>query len=219
MYDSVHRDSLWCILRHFYHLPEKLLSIIRALHENSTAAVKTYGKTSDKFPVTCSVRQGCVLAPTLFNLYFDVAIHMALDEHRQEVKGIKLAYLHDAELVGNRKILKLESLVTDLEYADYVVLLADNWSDLTTMLDSLSTCCKKLGLTIRCKKTKILAVLPPNSPDALSPVLISTSCQEQSLLKWSPTFSTWVASSKMTVGWTRKSTPGSARPLLPSSHF
>ena len=53
--------------------------------------------------------------------------------------------------------------MTDLEYADDMVLLADDWSDLTTMLDSLSTCCKK---------TKTLAVLPPNSPDALSPVPI-----------------------------------------------
>ena len=61
------------------------------------------------------------------------------------------------------------TLVTDLEYADDMVLLADDWSDLTTMLESLSTCCKKLGLTISCKKMKTLAVLPPNSPDALSP--------------------------------------------------
>ena len=37
--------------------------------------------------VVCSV-----LAPILFNLYFDMAIHMALDGHRQEEKGIKLAY-------------------------------------------------------------------------------------------------------------------------------
>ena len=63
-------------------------------------------------------------------------------------------------------------IMTDLEYADDMVLLADDWSDLTTMLDSLSTCCKKLGLTISCKKTKTLAFLPPNSPDALSPVPI-----------------------------------------------
>ena len=47
----------------------------------------------------------------------------------------------------------------------------------------------------------------------------STSCREQSLLKWSPTFSTWAASSRMIVGWTRRSAPGSARPPLPSSHF
>jgi hypothetical protein len=72
-------------------LPEKLLSIIRALHEDSTAAVRLYGKTSEKFPVTCGVHQGCVLAPTSFNLYFDVAIHMALDEHQLQGKGIKVA--------------------------------------------------------------------------------------------------------------------------------
>ena len=89
-----------------------------------------------------------MLAPTLFNLYFDMAIYMALDEHRQEEKGIKFAYLHDAELEGNRKILKLKSLVTDLEYADDMVLLADDWSDLNITLDS--SCCKK---------TKTLALL------------------------------------------------------------
>ena len=30
------------------------------------------------------------------------------------------------------------------------------------MLESLAACCKKLGLTISCKKTKFLAVLPPD---------------------------------------------------------
>ena len=54
----------------------------------------------------------------------------------------------------NRKTLRFESLVTDLEYADDMALLSDNWFDLTTMLNSLSNCCKKLGLAIRCKKTK-----------------------------------------------------------------
>ena len=71
-----------------------------------------------------------------------------------------MSYLHGADLVGNKRTRKQKSLVSDLEYADYMALLADNWSDLTAMLDSLSTCCKKLGLlTISCKKTKMLAVL------------------------------------------------------------
>ena len=52
---------------------------MRALHEDSTAAVRAYGKLSDKFSVTSGIRQGCVLAPTLFNFYFDVAIRM--EEH------------------------------------------------------------------------------------------------------------------------------------------
>ena len=62
--------------------------------------------------------------------------------------------------------------MTDLEYADDIVLMADNWSDLTTMLDSLSTYCKKLGLTISCKKPKSLAVIPSESQDIQSPVPI-----------------------------------------------
>ena len=169
-YDSVHRESLWRILQHSYCLPPKLLFIMRALHENSTAAVRAYGKLSDKFCVTSGVRQGCVLAPTLFKFYFDVAIRMALEEHRQQRSGIRVAYLLDADLVGNRRILKLETLVTDLEYADNMALLANNWSDLTVMLDSLSTCCKKLDLTISCKKTKSLAVLPPDDPASRNPV-------------------------------------------------
>ena len=56
--------------------------------------------------------------------------------------------------------------------ADDMVLLADNWSDLTTMLDTLSTSCKKLSLAISCKKTKSLAVLPPGSPNVQCPALI-----------------------------------------------
>ena len=97
---------------------------------------------------------------------------MALDELRSQGKGIKVAYLHDADLVGNRKMLKFESLVSDLEYADDMALLADSWSDLTIMLESLSNCCQKLGLTISCKKTKSLAVLPPEQPQIQSPLPI-----------------------------------------------
>ena len=81
--------------------------------------------------------------------------------------GLKIAYLLDADHVGNRWNLKLETLVTDLDYADDMALLVDNWADLTTMLDSLTTNFKKLGLTISCKKTKTLAVL--TNPGAQSP--------------------------------------------------
>ena len=97
---------------------------------------------------------------------------MALKEYRQQGRGIGVAYLLDADVVGNRTVLKLETLVTNLGYADDMALLANNWSDLTAMLDSLSTCCKMLGLTISCKKTKSLAVLPPEDPAAQSPAPI-----------------------------------------------
>ena len=82
-YNSVHCDFFRHILRHSSKLQKKLLTIIRALCENSTKAVRAYRKTSEKFQVTCGVHQGCVPALTDFNLYFDVVIHFALDEHQK----------------------------------------------------------------------------------------------------------------------------------------
>jgi hypothetical protein len=73
-YDSVNREALSKVLQVSFNLPTKLISIIRTFHKNSTAAVRAYGKRSAEFDVTSGVRQGCVLAPTLFNLYFDLII-------------------------------------------------------------------------------------------------------------------------------------------------
>ena len=73
-YDSVNRDTLWAVLQRCYHLPEKLLTIIQVMHDQFTAAIHAYGKTSEEFAVTSGFRQGCVLALILFNLFFDVVI-------------------------------------------------------------------------------------------------------------------------------------------------
>ena len=111
-----------------------------------------------------------MLAPTLFNLYFDAVIHMALDDHNSQGRGVRVVYLHDAKLVGNRRKLQLETLVTDLEYADDMALIADSWEDLKSMLKCLEVCCRDMGLTISSKKTKTLAVLPDNSHPKAEPI-------------------------------------------------
>ena len=172
-YNSVNRESLWILLQDCYNLPPKLLSILRALYSDSKAIVRSYGLTSEEFSVTCGVRQGCVLAPTLFNLFFDVAIHLALRDH--EGKGVKFTYLYNTQLVGNRKVLREESIVSDLEYADDMAIMADNWEDLSAMVRLLSHHCSSLGLSISCKKTKTLAVLPTGSHQLPQPILLPTS--------------------------------------------
>ena len=47
----------------------------------TTGVVRVYGKVSDVFLVKNGVRQGDVLAPTLFNLVFDAVICMFLQKH------------------------------------------------------------------------------------------------------------------------------------------
>ena len=134
---------------------------------------------------------------------------MALDVHRQEERGIKVAYLLDADLMGNRWHQKFETLVTDLEYHNDIALLADNWADLTTMLDSLATTCKKLAITICFKKTKTLAVLTYPGAHSLAPIQLVPGGDP---IKWYPTFSIWAALSRITVGWMLRS-------LFPSTPF
>ena len=159
-YDSVNRISLWTVLQRPYSIPTKLISIICALHEHSVAAIRCYGKTSDEFAFTSGVCQDCVLAPTLFNLYFDVVIRMALENGQPKGRGVRVAYIHSAKLVGNCRKLQHEAIISDLEYADDMALVAESWDDLKSMLDNVSMQCRDLGLIFSCSKIKTLAVLP-----------------------------------------------------------
>ena len=124
-------------------------------------------------------------------------------------------------VVENKKTLKFESLVTDLEYAANIALLSDNWFDLTTMLDSLSNCCKKLGLAFSCKKnSKTLAVLPSECSHIQTPVPIHLVPGDDpiELSGLSSISSTQAALFKIIVDWLQRLIPESVKPHMPSSH-
>lgn len=67
----------------------------------------------------------------------------------------------------------METLVTDLEYADDRAIVSSSWSDLEAMIASLNLQCTAMGLPISCKKTKALAVLPSPSCQQPEPILLS----------------------------------------------
>ena len=112
-----------------------------------------------------------VLAPALFNLYFDVVIRMAIDK-RCQGRVVHIVYHPDAKLVGDRRKLTMETLVTDLEYAEDMALVSSSRRNLEAMVRSLNYQCNAMGLTISCKKTKTLAVLP-SSCHQPEPILLS----------------------------------------------
>ena len=62
------RDLLWAILAKADCTP-KYIRVIKLLHDDMSARVRIDNLQSDPFPVNRGVKEGCVLAAVLFNLY------------------------------------------------------------------------------------------------------------------------------------------------------
>ena len=73
IYDSVPRGALWTILEKC-GVPPKMLGVIRSFHEGVYAGVRVGTDVSGKFEVRNCLRQGCTMAPTLFNIYFNAMV-------------------------------------------------------------------------------------------------------------------------------------------------
>ena len=72
-FDTVGRTGLWQLLRK-YECPEKF-TMIEALHTGMMANVSIGGEVSESFSVTNGVKQGCVLAHTLFSIFLLALIY------------------------------------------------------------------------------------------------------------------------------------------------
>ena len=77
--DLVSRSVLSKILQKIRCLP-KLLAIISSFHQDIPGTVCFNGATSDAFPVSSGVMQGCILAPTLFGIFFSMLLQYAFTD-------------------------------------------------------------------------------------------------------------------------------------------
>ena len=60
--------------------PPKFLTILRQLHEGQQGQVKRNGSLSGSFPISNGVKQGFVLAPTLFSIFFSIMLLEAKED-------------------------------------------------------------------------------------------------------------------------------------------
>ena len=67
-FDSISRRCLWRLLSKF-GCPDKFMLMLRVFHEGMQAQVMIDGDMTDGFPAAHGVKQGCLLAPTLFTLF------------------------------------------------------------------------------------------------------------------------------------------------------
>ena len=164
-FDLVSRSGLFSLLQKI-GCPPRLLQIIISFHENMQSRVCFNGRTSDAFPVNSGVKQGCVLAPTLFGIFFSMLLQYAFVDctegiyirTRADGKLFNIARLHARTKVR-------EVLIQEMLFADDAALVSHTEAGLQRLVDCLSHACNEFGLTISLKKTKILTQGTDSPPD------------------------------------------------------
>ena len=164
-FDLVSREGLFAILLKI-GCPPSLFNIVKSFHTNTRATIQYDGSVSDSFEIKSGVKQGCVLAPTLFGIFFSMLLKRAFGSSSL---GIKLHTRIDGNLFNLARLRAKRKLknftVRDLLFADDAALVAHSAQDLQTLLNQFSSACSDFGLTISLKKTKVLSQgtdIPPS---------------------------------------------------------
>ena len=163
-FDTVGRSGLWKLLRK-YGCPEKFISMIESLHTRMKAEVRDIVDTLEAFNVTNGVKQGCMLAPTLFSIFLSEMLEEAF---RDMTDSVYIQSRQDADLFKvahfKARTKSLQILVRELLFADDSALIAHSPEKMQQILDAFSNASKKFGLKINIKKTEVL--YQPNSSRA-----------------------------------------------------
>ncbi len=77
-FDVVSRSGLFKILKKV-GFPPRLLAIIQSFHEDMQSMVCYNGAISEPFLISGRVKQGCLLALTLFGIFFSMLLSYAFN--------------------------------------------------------------------------------------------------------------------------------------------
>ena len=97
-FDTVSREGLWEIMATFGY-PAKLIAMVLQFHDGMLARVQNDGEFSDPFLEINGVKQGCVLASTLFSMMFSA---MFIDAFQDDDNDIPIGYRFDVKLFNLR---------------------------------------------------------------------------------------------------------------------
>ena len=97
---AVSHDGLWKIMA-MLGCPPRFIAMVRQFHDGMQARVQNDGEYSEPFPVTNGVKQGCVMAPTLFSMMFSA---MPTDAFQDADAGFPFRYRFDDKLLNLRRL-------------------------------------------------------------------------------------------------------------------
>ena len=132
-FDRVWQAALWATMRK-YSISANVVRTIEQFYDKATSAVQMNGSNGEWFRTTVGVRQGCLLSPTLFNIFLERIMSDTLEEHEGKVS------------IGGRNI-------TNLQFANDIDALAEEEQE---TLESLDKTCTRYKMEISAENTKLM---------------------------------------------------------------
>ena len=127
-FDTVSRKGMWQIMERL-GCPPRFLNMVIQLHDDQRGQVRLNGDLSEPFAISNGVKQGCVLAPTLFSIFFSMMLRQATEDVNDD-DSIYIRYRIDGNLFNLRRLQAhtktQEQLIRDLLFADDAALNNNN---------------------------------------------------------------------------------------------
>ena len=133
--NRVWQAALWASMKR-YNISTNLIRVIKNLYNKATSTVLFNSSIGDWFRTTAGARQGCLLSPTLFNIFLERIMTDALEDHEGIVS------------TGGRTI-------TNLRFVDDIHGLAGE-GKLAKPVECLDKASTAYGKEISAEKTKLM---------------------------------------------------------------
>lgn len=157
-FDTVNREALWKILKRL-GCPPKFTNMVVQLHQDQKGVVRQGNDLSKPFQIRNGVKQGCVLAPTLFSIVFSLMLKHATSGLEDD-DAVYIRYRLDGCLFNLRRLKShtktSELLVRELLFADDAALIAHSEAALQRLTTCFEASAQLFGLEVSLKKTEVL---------------------------------------------------------------
>ena len=95
--------------------PPRFIAMVRQFHDGMQAHVQNDGEFSESFEVTNGVKQGCVMAQTLFSMMFSA---MLMDAFQDGDTALPIRYRFDGKVASQNSKTKVQTdVLIELLYA------------------------------------------------------------------------------------------------------
>ena len=181
-YDTVDRTLLWQVLTRI-GVPTQVIAVIQQFHEGMRACVRPDdGVCSDWFELEQGLRQGCVLSPLLFNIFFAAVLTVVLQRFSEEsVILAELVHLKEPPTsMGPEPAMDyVRRAVWGMMYADDACKVSRSPQGLAKMIEVIVEVCRAFALTVSEKKTETMCMPPPRTPRTMVQIKVARQTYKQ----------------------------------------